>query len=421
MQERAGRMWSKSEHEIPASEFEQRIEQVRQFTQERNLSAVVAYSSPKIHQWSQTGHVGYLTNWSNLDRIVDTVVVVPREGQAVLLVAGVEFMFEQIEEVSWIGDIRLVSSPDPRAVSGAYDLGVAGEEATRGALSFGAEVDRIIKDNGCDGQPVGIAGVEAMPWTIHSDISASVSGGIADVPDIVADLRQTKSPQEIPLLRKAAEISDLSYQTMMDVLEEGMLGYELTAEMDRTAKRNGADIVYHCMHSAPDGDLRAGKLSIKAHNLPLRRGDYVNVNGYIVYKGYWIQGDRFGTIGPSLGSTAAELAEANLSVQDEVLAAIRPGLPIAEMLQIGTRAAERLGSEIQGGRIGHGQGLDYSERPFLIAGSSETLRPGHVFVLHVCLALRGTNILINPIADLCHVTEDGVEVLNKFPRGLFHA
>ncbi len=104
-------MWSKTEPEIPQSQFEGRIERVRLFADERNLSTVVAYSSPKIHQWSQTGHVGYLTNWSNLDRIVDTAVVVPRKGEAVLLVAEVEYMLDQIAEVSWIGDMRLVSSP----------------------------------------------------------------------------------------------------------------------------------------------------------------------------------------------------------------------------------------------------------------------------------------------------------------------
>ena len=58
--------------------------------------------------------------------------------------------------------------------------------------------------------------------------------------------------------------------------------------------------------------------------------------------------------------------------------------------------------------------------PFLIAGSREKLQPGNVFVLHVCLELPGTNVLINPIADLCHITTNGVEVLNRFPRGVFH-
>ena len=64
-------MWSKTNHEIPKLEFENRIERVRSFAIKHNLSGLVIYSAPKIHQWNQTGHVGYLTNWSNLDRIVD--------------------------------------------------------------------------------------------------------------------------------------------------------------------------------------------------------------------------------------------------------------------------------------------------------------------------------------------------------------
>jgi Xaa-Pro aminopeptidase len=208
---------------------------------------------------------------------------------------------------------------------------------------------------------------------------------------------------------------------MLDELEDGMWGYELTAEMDSTAKRSGADFVYHCMHTAPAGDFSRGKLSIKAHDVKLHQGDYVNVNAYIVYKGYWIQSDRAGTIGQTFDASAAKVIEANMRVQDEVLAVIAPGLEIDEMLQVGEEVADKLGYRIQGGRIGHGQGLDYSEEPFLIEGSSARLQPGHVFVLHVCLEVPRTNVLLNPIADLCHVTENGVEVLNSFPREFFYA
>ena len=414
-------MWNKNEHEIPQSQFQNRIERVRAFALEHDLSGVVIYSAPCIHQWSQTGHVGYLTNWSNLDRTVDAMVLVPRQGEAVLLFSGVEYVFDQIQEVSWIGDMRLVSSPDPRALSGAYDSSVGGEEATQGVRSFGQEVQQILETNGCADRPVSIAGMEAMPAVLYESLKADVKVGIANTPDIVADLRAVKTPQEIVLMRKVAQISDLGYQTMLDVLEDGMQGCELTGQMDLTAKRLGADLVYHYVHSAPGGDLARGKFSIKAHDGRLYCGDYINVNAYVVHKGYWIQSDRAGTIGSTLGSTAGKALEANLSIQDEVLAAIRPGLVIGQLAQMAEDAAKRLGYDLPGGRIGHGQGLDYAEQPFMIASSQETLRPGHVFVLHVALGIPGTNILLNPIADLCHVIDNGVEVLNHFPRGVIHA
>ena len=92
-------MWDKNEYEVPESQFRNRLEKVREFADVNDLSAVVAYSAPTIHHWAQSGHVGYLTNWSNLDRLADTMVVVPRTGEPVLLVAGVEYMLDQIDQV----------------------------------------------------------------------------------------------------------------------------------------------------------------------------------------------------------------------------------------------------------------------------------------------------------------------------------
>ncbi len=414
-------MWDKTLHEVPRAEFSNRIERVRKFCVENDLSGVIVYSQPSVHQWSQTGHVGYLTNWASLDRVTDTMVLVPRDGEATFLIAGLDFMLDQLEPVSWMEDIRMVASPDPRAIAAAFTTEATRGEAAPAVNTFGQEAYKILKATGSAGRPIAISGMEAMSIALYRDIETSIADGIADTIDIVAELRSIKTPGEISLLRKVASISDRAYETMVDVLEDGMLGYELMAELDRSARADGGDMVYHCIHWAPNGDLERGHLSIKPLDQPLRAGDYINVNAYVVYKGYWIQSDRWGTIGPKFEGSARAICDANMSVQDEVLSAIRPGLVVSEMLDMSTRAAEKLGYEIQGGRIGHGQGLDYSEEPFLMEGSDRVLQPGNVFVLHTCLGVPGSNILVNPIADLCHVTEDGVEVLNSFQREYFHA
>ena len=413
-------MWDKTDYEVPESQFNDRLEKVREFADQNDLSAVVAYSAPTIHHWAQSGHVSYLTNWSNLDRLVDTMVVVPRKGTPVLLLAGVEYMLEQIDEVSWIKDVRMVSSPDPRAVSSSYDVGIAGEEAEGGATTFGGAVADIVSANGCGGRPIGIAGKDQLTLALYMDLESSIREGVADTPDIVAELRAIKSPEEISLQRQVAAVADRCYETMMIALEDGMWGYELSAEMDRAGKIVGADFIYNTMHTAPQGDLKSGVLSIKSHDHRMHRGDYINTNAYIINKGYWIQSARSGTIGRTFPSEAS-LVQELLDIQLEVLDAIQPGLPIGELLRIAEAGADRVGCTVQGGRIGHGQGLDYSEMPFLTAGNAETLKPGNTFVLHVCLEIPGTNKLIRPIGNLCVVTEDGVEILDKFSSELFYA
>ncbi len=414
-------MWDKNEYEVPESQFRNRLEKVREFADVNDLSAVVAYSAPTIHHWAQSGHVGYLTNWSNLDRLADTMVVVPRTGEPVLLVAGVEYMLDQIDQVSWMKDVRLVSSPDPRAVSSSYDVSIGGQGVRGGASSFGGAVDEIIRANGCAGRPIGIAGKDQLTLALYMDLESSIKEGVADTPDIVAELRAVKTAEEISLQRQVAGVADRCYETMIESLSDGMWGYELSAEMDHAGKRIGADFIYNTMHTAPDGDLKAGILSIKSHDHRLHRGDYVNANAYIINKGYWIQSARSGTIGPTFPSSNAGLIQENLDIQLEVLEAIEPGLPIGELLKIAEAGAERVGCIVQGGRIGHGQGLDYSEMPYLRAGSTDTLKPGNTFVLHVCLEIPGTNKLIRPIGNLCVVTEDGVEILDRFSSELFKA
>ncbi len=339
-------MWDKALHEIPEAEFQRRLERVRGFALERNLAGVVVYYQPKIHQWSQADHVGYLTNWSNLDRMTDSMVIVPREGDPVLLVSGVDFMRDQIEPVSWMRDVRMVRSPDPRAIAAAYNSDADGDGANAGARTFGGETAEILNATGSAGRPIGISGFEAMSVALYRDLESSVSDGIVDVPDIVGELRSIKSAGEVSLLRQTAAVSDRGYEVMMDTLTDGILGYELTAEMDHSGRRLGGDLVYHCTHWPPGGDLASGHLSLKPLNQQIRTGDYINVNAYVVRKGYWIQSDRAGTVGASLGGSAGKVVEANLAAQDEALAAIRPGLPIDELLNIANRAAEKLGYEI---------------------------------------------------------------------------
>ena len=108
---------------VSQEELEARYAKVRAFLGDRGLAALVVYSPAAEHKWGQTGHVSYLTGWANHDRIVDSVVVVPMEGPPALLFAGLPFMLEGIEDVSPVGDVRLVQAVDPNAV--AMDRGAA--------------------------------------------------------------------------------------------------------------------------------------------------------------------------------------------------------------------------------------------------------------------------------------------------------
>ena len=177
-----------------------RIERIRAWLEANNLGALFVYSPAAEHKWGQTAHVAYLTGWANHDRIVDSAVVVPVEGDPVLMFAGLPYMLEQIEQVSPITDVRLVKAVDPNAV--AVDAKTMG--GARGPVTFAEEAVAIMRENEIFNERVGVAGVDNMPVPFYEHLHAELGENLVRGDDIVAELRTVKTPEELELIRHAA-------------------------------------------------------------------------------------------------------------------------------------------------------------------------------------------------------------------------
>ena len=395
---------------IPESEFLDRVTKIREFVVAEGLGVLVVFSASRSHIWYQTGHVGYISDWSNRDRIADTMVVIPAEGEPVFLIAGLPVMAEQVREASWINDVRVVAAPDPRAP--------ALPSVTK---SFGGEIRNILGECGSKSAKVGLVGFESMPVPIYRNIEAELPDASVElVDDIVGELRARKSPAEISLIKEAVRLSDLGYQTMMETARPGMRGYEVVAEMERAMRAQGADYVNFWLAAGPAEGWSIRMASLKPNRRKLEKGDQVTCCSYAVYEGYWAHAMRTGTVGgPS--PQQDRIFPPCLEVHEAGLEAMKPGVPIAEVVATVRRTAEERGMKLHSPRIGHGMGLDYGERPFVNEGNAEVLQPGMVAVLHTQLTVPGAGEFYVPLGDLCHVTDDGMEILTRFPREAFRA
>ena len=402
--------------EISPDEYEARYERIRQFLREQGLGALFVYSPPAEHKWGQTAHVAYLTGWANHDRIVDSVVVVPVVGPPALLFAGLPFMQEQVAEVSPMRDVRLVQAIDPNAVAMARAKG-----STSGPRDFVSETLAIMAENGVEGQDVGVVGLERMPVPFFEALSAGFGKSLKRVDDVVERLRGMKSAAELALMRRAAELSDIGFQTMLEVARPGMRGIEILAEMERAVRREGADHAKYWMASGPPTDWNDARLDIKPHLRVLGEGDLMASCSYVVYKGYWCHGQRTGTLVRQSENLAKTFKIAR-QAQDAGLEQLRAGVPIGRVARTIGEAASELGMPLQGGRIGHGIGMDYSEQPVPLTEANETvLEEGMTCVIHAAYSLPDTGKLFVPLGDVCHVTSNGPEFLMKFGRDLFLA
>lgn len=401
---------------VPPSEFNARYDRVRAFLDDQGLGALFAYSPPMEHKWGQTGHVSYLSGWANHDRIVDSAVVIPATGQPVLLASGMQFMLDQAAEVSPLTDMRLVQAIDPNAVAAQRpDAGV------RQPRDFASVTLAILQENGLSDKDVGVVGLGTMPAPFYQALSHELGSKLRHVDDIVAQIRSVKSDAEAAIMKRASQLSDLGFRTMLEVARAGMRGVEIIAEMERAVRREGADHAKYWMASGPPTDWNGARLDLKPHERVLCEGDLMAACSYVVYQGYWAHGQRTGTLAKPLPSFE-RLYKIAREAQDEGIKQIQPGVPIAQVAQTIEANVSQHGLHLLGGRIGHGIGMDYSEQPVPLDDNNEIpFASGNTVEVHAVYALPETGKMWVPLGDVCHVTDDGATLLMEFTREMFVA
>ncbi|MFD0886378.1 M24 family metallopeptidase [Streptosporangium algeriense] len=103
--------------------------------------------------------------------------------------------------------------------------------------------------------------------------------------------------------------------------------------------------------------------------------------------------------------------------QEAACAAVRPGVSCES---VDAAAREVIAEEGYGDyfihRTGHGIGLETHEEPYIVAGNTEPLAPGHAFSVEPGIYLPGEHGA--RIEDILVCTEEGGERLNHRPREL---
>ena len=104
---------------------------------------------------------------------------------------------------------------------------------------FGQGLSRCFEKS--RGASAAIAGMELMEARFVDSVRQASGSEPASATADVEELRRVKTPEEIALLQKAAELADRGYQHFAEVIEVGMKEYELVAEVEAFLKSNGAE------------------------------------------------------------------------------------------------------------------------------------------------------------------------------------
>lgn len=243
---------------------------------------------------------------------------------------------------------------------------------------------------------------EAMPAT-----------GFAPASPLTRELRMRKEPAEIDLLRAAGAAADRVAVRLATTRFSGLTERQLAAKVEAMAVEEGHDHAWSAI-------VAAGPNGASPHHepggRPIVEGDAVVVDFGGTVGGYHSDTTRTFAVGPPREPVAAAHAVLE-EAQAAARSAVRSGVT-AESIDAAARQvidAAGLGERFIH-RTGHGIGLEVHEHPYIVAGNRIPLEPGMAFSIEPGIYVPGEFGL--RIEDIVVCTADGIDELNRSPRGL---
>jgi Xaa-Pro aminopeptidase len=261
---------------------------------------------------------------------------------------------------------------------------------------------------------------------------------LIDIRSILHEMRLRKSPSEIALLRRAAEISAAAHRRAIRTCSPGMFEYELEAELLYEFTRQGSRASAY--PTIVGGGGNGCVLHYVTNDAQLVDGELVLVDAGAEYQYYAADITRTYPINGRFTPEQAAVYELVLKTQQAVIDKIKPGVVWNELqqtaiehisaglLQLGILSGtldelltKRTYQQYYMHNIGHWLGLDVHDvGSYKVDGKSRvlesgmvlTVEPGIYLAANESLSKNWWNIAVR-IEDDVLVTDKGCEVLTK--------
>jgi Xaa-Pro aminopeptidase len=235
---------------------------------------------------------------------------------------------------------------------------------------------------------------------------------------LVERLRAIKSPGEIAVIRRAADIGSQAVEHALSAAVEGATEAEAVASCAALLAREGAVLWDAPCASGPSSHVFSyARLPSYDAVRALSRGDLFHVDCYGAWGGYCFDVARTRIVGDELRDDQRTLLEATVVGVETICDAMRPGMTGGELHSLAraalasTRYARRLASQFAMPRlVGHGLGLQF-EPPWLVAGSDDRIEAGMHVSVEVMLGSEGIGGAMHEEQGL--VRDGGFEVISS--------
>jgi Xaa-Pro dipeptidase len=266
------------------------------------------------------------------------------------------------------------------------------------------------------------------------------------VSPLILSQRMVKDEEELELVRVSASMLDKGQSRALETIRGGMTEIEMAAEVEAELRRNkhegilvnrrfDAYAMYGMIGSGESLTRFAGfanvasgvglsrAMRISASDRVMKRGDLVMIDITGSYHGYITDVTRPYVIGGA-SEKQIEVFEALCAIEDEILASIRPAVPVADVYAVGLEAAARtkygeyfMGHEEKGMFVGHGLGLELDEPPIIGPYDPTIIAENMTLAVEINTIIPEFGTI--KIEDSVIVQSDGFELLSKTERRLY--
>ncbi len=363
----------------PKKEVDGRIGKLQEKLREQEIEAAIITQSVDLFYFTGSCQKGHL--------------IVPAEGEA----------------------SYLVSKSYERAKKETPLTGVEYQQSFR-------QLPTKVQERAGDVKKLGLE-LDVLPTALYFRYQKAFSSAeIIDISPLIKELRMYKSPYEIEIIRKGAEISHQMLGAVPRFLRAGRREVEFAADLEHLARTlghqggvrmrqynqevfyghimSGENLTYSSFFDGPTGGPGLSPAYPQGPGWKIiEQGDVVLVDYVTVYNGYCVDCTRIFCLGTPPQALKKAHQDA-LHIHAEVIKAAKPGTLCSELSNMAFKMAAELGYEEnfmgygtdKAGFIGHGVGLELDELPVITAKQHFPMAEGMVFALEPKILFKGTAI-----------------------------
>lgn len=276
-------------------------------------------------------------------------------------------------------------------------------------------VEQAIAELGLKG---GKIGVDMLPFNLFEPLQKALpQTRFVDGLGVFDRARLIKHPEEVKVLRQAAQVADVGMQTALDALRPGVTEADVAAAAAHAMLREGAEDVTHRPL------VEAGEHTWLGYRFPtdrrIQNGDMVYIDcGSALINGYAGDIARTTVVGKPTPKQA-EIYKVMVEMLFAGIEQLRPGNTCSQVVRAVEAVATRAGLQEHTyfGIIGHGIGTDMHEPPIIgdkvldHGVAEQVLQPNMVVCLEPGILLPGVGG--GHVENMVLITENGPESLNK--------